>query len=314
MKKISIVTSCFNEEANLEELYDRVKKQAETFEKKYDWEFILIDNGSTDSTADKLRMLAEKDKNHVKVIINARNFGGIRSPYWAMLSATGDAVIYTASDLQDPPEIIPEFIKKWEEGYLISLGQKNDSEESLIFFMLRKLYYYLLVHLADDGTHLMKNCTGFGLYDKKIIDCIKEYDDPYPFIRGLICDIGFDKALIPFKQPTRKRGISSHNFYSLYDNAMLGLVKHTKFPLRLIAFFGFLISAFCLIVSIIYLILKLINWYSFNMGSAPLIIGMFFLGGIQLVFLGIIAEYLGAVYTRVNKKPIVIEKERINFD
>ena len=313
MKKISIVTSCFNEEANIDELYERVNKQMQKFSDIYEWEFILLDNGSVDNTAEKLRILADKDKEHVKVIINSRNFGCIRSPYWAMLSATGDCVIYTASDLQDPPEIIPDFIKKWEEGFLIALGQKNSSEESLIFFTLRRIYYYLLVHLADDGPHLMKNCTGFGLYDRKIIEYIKEYEDPYPFIRGLICDIGFEKALIPFKQPTRKRGISSHNFYSLYDNAMLGLVKHTKFPLRLIAFFGFIISAFCIITSIIYLVLKLTNWYSFNMGSAPLVIGMFFLGGIQLVFLGIIAEYLGAVYTRVNKKPIVIEKERINF-
>lgn len=313
MKKISIVTSCFNEEANICELYNRVKKQMEQFETNYEWEFVFVENGSTDKTADKLRELANNDKEHVKVIINARNFGAIRSPYWAFLNGSGDAIIYMASDLQDPPELLPDFIKKWEEGYLIALGEKVCSEESKIFFQMRKLYYHLLVSMADDGTHLMKNCTGFGLYDRKIIEYIKQYDDPFPFIRGLICDIGFEKALIQFKQPTRKRGITSNNFYSLYDNAMLGLVKHTKFPLRIIAFLGFFTSLIALLVSLVYLVYKLRYWYSFNMGSAPLIVGMFFMGGVQLMSLGIIAEYIGAIYTRVNKKPIVIEKERINF-
>lgn len=312
MKEISLVSSCYNEEENIDVLYERTMKSIESFEKKYEFEYILLDNGSTDNTAEKLRELAQKDS-RVKVILNARNFGHIRSPYYGMLQATGDAIIYLASDLQDPPELIPEFIEKWEQGYKIVLGQKTESKESLIFFLVRSAYYELIARIADDDTNLVKNCTGFGLYDKRVIDIVRSLDDPYPYLRGLICDIGFEKAFVEFKQPLRKRGITKNNFYTMYDNAMVGVVKHSKVPLRLMAFLGFGFSFLSLAVAFLYFILKLVFWNDFALGMAPIIISIFFLASVQLFCMGVLGEYIGAIYTRVNKKPVVVEKERINF-
>lgn len=312
MKKISLVSSCYNEEENIDVLYERTMKSIESFEKKYEFEYILLDNGSTDNTAEKLRELAQKDS-RLKVILNARNFGHIRSPYYGMLQATGDAIIYLASDLQDPPELIPEFIEKWEQGYKIVLGQKTESKESLIFFLVRSAYYELIARIADDDTNLVKNCTGFGLYDKRVIDIVRSLDDPYPYLRGLICDIGFEKAFVEFKQPLRKRGITKNNFYTMYDNAMVGVVKHSKVPLRLMAFLGFGFSFLSLAVAFLYFILKLVFWNDFALGMAPIIISIFFLASVQLFCMGVLGEYIGAIYTRVNKKPVVVEKERINF-
>ena len=312
MKKISLVSSCNNEEENIDVLYERTMKSIESFEKKYEFEYILLDNGSTDNTAEKLRELAQKDS-RVKVILNARNFGHIRSPYYGMLQATGDAIIYLASDLQDPPELIPEFIEKWEQGYKIVLGQKTESKESLIFFLVRSAYYELIARIADDDTNLVKNCTGFGLYDKRVIDIVRSLDDPYPYLRGLICDIGFEKAFVEFKQPLRKRGITKNNFYTMYDNAMVGVVKHSKVPLGLMAFLGFGFSFLSLAVAFLYFILKLVFWNDFALGMAPIIISIFFLASVQLFCMGVLGEYIGAIYTRVNKKPVVVEKERINF-
>ncbi len=312
MKKISIVSSCFNEAENVDELYERVKAQMEKYKGKYDYEQILLDNASTDDTADKLRALAKKDK-HVKVILNARNFGHIRSPYWGIINATGDAVIYMASDLQDPPELIADFIGKWEEGYKIVLGQKNQSKESPIFFAVRKCFYWFINRINDTGSELVKNCTGFGLYDRQVVEIFKSTEDTYPYLRGLICEIGFDKALIPFVQPVRKRGFSKNNFYTLYDNAMIGIVKHSKVPLRIMTFAGFVFSGFSLLLSIGYFVAKLLYWDSFHFGIAPILISIYFFASIQLFFMGILGEYIGAIYTRVDKKPIVVEKERINF-
>lgn len=312
MKKISIVSSCYNEEQNIFELYTRVKAQMEKFKEKYDYEQILVDNCSTDNSAEVLKDLAQQDKN-VKVILNSRNFGHIKSPYWAIINGSGDAIIYLASDLQDPPELIEEFIKKWEEGEKMVLGAKNNSEENPLVFFIRQVFYWILGMIADDDTILIKNCTGFGLYDKKIIDICRSIDDPYPYFRGLICDIGFDKKIINFKQPQRKKGETKNNFYTMYDNAMLGIVKHSKVPLRFMTFTGFFFAFFSMCFALIYLIYKLIYWSNFQLGMAPLVIGLFFLGSIQLLSLGILGEYVGAIYTRVNKKPIIIEKERINF-
>ena len=292
MKKISLISSCYNEEENLDTLYDRVVKAIEPYSNNYEFEYILLDNGSSDNTEGKLRELAQKDK-RIKVILNARNFGHIRSPYYGMVQCSGDAIIYLASDLQDPPELIGDFIKKWEDGYKIVLGKKTQSE--------------------DDDTSLVKNCTGFGLFDRCVIDIIKQLDDPYPYIRGLICDIGFEKAFVEYKQPSRRRGISKNNFYSLYDNAMIGIVKHSKVPLRLMTFLGFGLSFLSLGVAVFYFILKLMFWNEFALGLAPIIISLFFLGSVQLFCMGVLGEYIGAIYTRVNKKPVVVEKERINF-
>ncbi|MEI3255912.1 MAG: glycosyltransferase family 2 protein [Candidatus Gastranaerophilaceae bacterium] len=256
MKKISLISSCYNEEENLDTLYDRVIKAIEPYSNNYEFEYILLDNGSCDNTEGKLRELAQKDK-RIKVILNARNFGHIRSPYYGMVQCSGDAIIYLASDLQDPPELIGDFIKKWEEGYKIVLGKKTQSEESFPMFMIRTAYYELISRIADDDTSLVKNCTGFGLFDRCVIDIIKQLDDPYPYIRGLICDIGFEKAFVEYKQPSRRRGISKNNFYSLYDNAMIGIVKHSKVPLRLMTFLGFGLSFLSLGVAVFYFILKL---------------------------------------------------------
>jgi len=312
MKRISIVSSCYNEELNVEELCQRVKAQMELFKDKYDYEQIIIDNCSTDNTAEKLRGFAQKDKN-IKIILNTRNFGHIRSPYWGIINASGDAIIYLASDLQDPPELIPEFIKKWEAGYKVAIGVKNKSEEFPLFFLIRNMFYSLIRKIADDDTEMIKNYTGFGLYDKQIIDIVRSIDDPYPYFRGLIAELGFEKAIIPFCQPTRKRGFTKNNFYTLYDNAMIGIVKHSKVPLRMVAFIGFILSTLSMLIAIGYFLYKLFFWDSFEMGMAPVVIGLFFFASIQLFSLGILGEYIGAIYVRVNKKPLVIEKERINF-
>ena len=312
MKKISLVSSCYNEEENLDTLYERVTKAIEPFCDKYEFEYIHLDNGSTDKTEQKLRELAQKDK-RIKVILNTRNFGHIRSPYYGMIQSSGEAIIYLASDLQDPPELIKDFIEKWEQGYKIVLGKKTKSEETFLMFLIRSAYYEFLSRIADDDSGLVKNCTGFGLYDKKVIDIIKNMQDPYPYIRGLICDIGYEKAFVEFTQPARKRGITKNNFYTLYDNAMLGIVKHSKVPLRIMTFLGFGFSFLSLLTAFLYFILKLIFWEQFTLGMAPIIISLFFFASVQLFCLGVLGEYIGAIYTRVNTKPVVVEKERINF-
>ena len=311
-KKISIVSSAFNEEGNIEVLYEKVKEQMLKLSDKYDYEQIVLDNASTDGTAKKLREIAAKDKNF-KVIINARNFGHIRSPYYGLLQAQGDAVIYMVSDLQDPPELIPEFIKKWEEGNKIIVGQKTQSEESFLFFTVRKFYYWLLNKANDTGADLISNFTGFGLYDKEVVQEFRKIDDPYPYLRGLISELGYQRYIVSYKQPSRKRGITKNNFYTLYDMAMIGFTNHSKVPLRLAAFGGFLLSALSLLLAFIYLILKLLYWERFPMGTAPILIAVFFFSSMQLFFIGIIGEYLGAVLTQVLHRPLVIEKERINF-
>lgn len=312
MKKISIVSSCYNEEGNLDNLYERVKAQFDMFLDRYEFEYILLDNYSSDNTAQKLRELAAKDS-RIKVIFNARNFGHIRSPYWGIIQATGDAIIYLASDLQDPPELISDFIKKWENGYKIVLGVKKQTEETWLLSTVRKTYYWLLNKVCDDGTSLVKNATGFGLFDKCVVDIIREIDDPYPYLRGLVCEIGYEKALVEFNQPSRKVGFTKNNFYTLYDNAMIGFVKHSKMPLRLMAFCGFIMSSLTFLLGFLYLVLKIFFWSAFSIGIAPIIISILFLGSIQLFCLGVLGEYIGAIYTRIDKKPIVVEKERINF-
>ena len=309
MKLISIITPCYNEEENVEDVYREVKKVFDSL-KGYTYEHIFIDNASKDKTVSILKDIAKDDKN-VKVIINTRNFGHIRSPYHALLQAKGDAVISIVADLQDPPQKIIEFLKKWEEGYKIVIGIKTHSEESAIMFGGRKIFYTLISKLSD--VELIRNFTGFGLYDKKVIDIIRNLDDPYPYFRGIIADIGFDVAKIEYKQPARKRGITKNNFYTLYDIAMLGITNHSKVPLRLAAMVGFSLSIISLFVACGYLIYKLIFWKSFSVGIAPVVIGLFFFASVQLFFLGLVGEYIGSIHTQVLKRPLVIEKERINF-
>jgi len=311
MKLISVVTGSFNEEDNVTELYDRVCRTFAERLPAYAFELIFIDNASTDRTVEVLRGLAARDR-RVKVIVNNRNFGHIRSGYHAFLQAKGDAVIVMASDLQDPPEMIATFVGRWEEGYKIVLAQKTESHESPLFFVVRKTYYDLISRLSE--IELVKNATGFGLYDRRVVEDIRQVNDPYPYFRGLICDLGYERALVPFTQPARKRGFSKNNFYTLWDMAMLGLTNHSKVPLRLAIFAGCGVGAVSFVVALIYLVYKLLFWSNFQVGTAPLVIGMFFIGAVQLVFIGLLGEYIGAIHTQVLRRPPVIERERINFD
>ena len=310
MKLISIMTPCFNEEANVENVYRQVKEVLKTLP-EYNYEHVFIDNASTDRTVNILKKIAKDDKN-VKIIVNVRNFGHIRSPYYGALQCKGDAIISVVADLQDPPEMIKEFIKKWEEGFKIVIGVKNKSKENKLMFLIRKMFYYIMVQIAD--TEQIKNFYGFGLYDKQFIDVLRNLDEPYPYFRGLVSELGFQRVEIPYTQPKRKKGKTKNNFYTLYDNAMLGFVNHSKVPLRLASFIGFSVSLLSFLIAIGYLIYKLLYWQNFQLGIAPLVIGIFFFGGVQLFFLGMIGEYIGAIFTQVKKRPLVIEKERINFD
>lgn len=310
MKLISIVTPCYNEEENIEECYRRVKELFAALG-KYRYEHVFIDNASSDKTQAILRRLAAEDKN-VKVIVNSRNFGHIRSPFYGMLQARGDAVIPFVADLQEPTQLIGEFLAKWEQGCKIVMGVKVRSSESSIMFTIRKLYYRLVKRLSE--IELTNNFYGFGLYDRDVIEILKKMDDPYPYFRGLIAEIGFQPAKIEYHQPRRERGITKNNFYILYDMAMLGITSHSKVPLRLATFTGFCLANLSLLVAVGYFIYKLIFWNSFQVGMAPLVIGIFFFSAVQLFFTGILGEYIGAIYTQVLKRPLVIEKERINFD
>ena len=311
MTKISIVSGCFNEAENIEELYDRCLAVLKKFP-EYDYEFILEDNCSTDGTRDILRKIAEKDKNF-KVIMNSNNFGHIRSPYNALISGTGDAVIWMCSDLQEPPEVLEKFILKWQEGYKIVCGVREGTRASWILEIFRKCYYSLLAKFSADAA-VIRNFTGFGLYDRKAIEALKKFNEPYPYFRGLVSEIGFKRCEVPFVQDKRKHGETKNNFFTLYDMAMTGFVNHTKLPLRLAVFCGFFIAFLSLLAALGYFIYKCCNWDSFQLGMAPLVIGIFFFSAVQLIFIGILGEYIGAIWTQVKNKPLVIEEERINFD
>lgn len=309
-KLISIVTPCYNEELNVHAIYSAVKEVMDTLP-QYRYEHIFIDNCSKDKTVALLREICASDIN-VKLILNARNFGWVRSPYHAMLQSTGDATILIVADLQDPPEMIRDFIRKWEEGFKVVIGVKSQAEESRLMYFVRGIFYNLINRLSD--TELIKNYTGFGLYDKAVIDILKTIDDPYPYFRGLISDIGYDIFRISYNQPTRKRGLTSSNFYSLYDVGMLGITNHSKVPLRIATFLGFSMSIFSLFIAFIYFVYKLVRWDWFSAGQAPLVIGLFFFSSVQLFFIGIVGEYIGSIHTQVLKRPLVIEKERVNFE
>jgi glycosyltransferase involved in cell wall biosynthesis len=307
-KLISIVTPCYNEEENIDELYRRIVAVMVTL--PYDYEHICIDNASTDNTVKKIKDIAVRDK-RVKLIVNARNFGHIKSPYYGILQSRGDACVLITSDLQDPPEMIPEFIKKWEEGYKTVLAVKPESEESSIMFFLRKTYYRFITQISE--VPLVKNATGAGLYDRVIVDILRSINDPYPYFRGLLCEIGFPIAEVPFIQPRRQRGVTKMNFYTLYDIAMLGITNHSKVPLRLMAMGGFLLSFLSLFVALGFLAAKLMFWDYFQLGMSPILIGIFFFGAVQMFFIGLLGEYISTIHTQVRKMPLVIEVERVNF-
>ncbi len=309
-KLISIVTPCYNEEENIEELIERISVVMGEYP-QYDYEHLLIDNDSKDNTIQKIKSIASKDR-HVRLIVNCRNFGHLRSPTHAIFQARGNAIVSMASDLQDPPELISDFLKHWENGLKVVIAVKPRSRETPLMFLLRRAYYLSIGKISD--IPLIENFTGFGLYDREVIDTIKSLDDPYPYFRGLIAELGYPRAEIPFEQPRRVRGVTKNNFYTLFDLAMLGLTSHSKVPIRLATIAGFSLSAISMFVAAGYLIAKLIYWDSFAFGMAPVLIGMFFFASVQLFFIGIIGEYIASIHTHVKKRPLVIEKERINFD
>jgi glycosyltransferase involved in cell wall biosynthesis len=311
-KKISIFTACYNEEDNVADLIEAVKNIFQTLP-QYTYEHVFIDNCSSDQTVAILRKIAAVNKT-VKVIVNARNFGHIRSPYHGMMQCKGDAVISLVADFQDPPEMIPKFLEKWEEGNKIVIGVKSHSKENPIMFSIRKSFYALLARASDSDAAPVQNFTGFGLYDQQFIGILRSLEDPYPYFRGLITELGFARYEIPYVQPLRKSGKTKNNFFTLYDMAMLGFVNHSKLPLRLSAFIGFVTSILSFLIALTYLILKLVYWEGFELGIAPLVIGVFFFSSVQLFFIGIIGEYIGAIHTQVRKRPFVVEKERINFE
>ena len=309
MKTISIVVPCYNEAENVEELYRRVKATIAGLG-RYRYEHIFIDNSSTDGTVAVLKRIATEDTN-VRIIVNARNVGHIRSPMHAVHQAAGDCVITMVADLQDPPEMIADMIREWENGYSMVLGVKRTSAENPVMFWVRKRYYRLVNRLSSIET--FENFTGFGLYDRRVVDLVKSFDDPYPYFRGMIAEIGLPHKKLPYDQPARKRGITKNNFYSLYDLGILGIINHSKVPLRLATFVGFAGAVLSFLAGFGYFIYKLLYWSRFSVGIPPLVIGIFFLGSIQLLFLGILGEYIGAIHTQVQHRPLAVELERVNF-
>jgi glycosyltransferase involved in cell wall biosynthesis len=310
MKTISILTPCFNEETNVEELYNRVRAVMARLG-RYRYEHVFIDNASTDNTVAALKKIAAVDTN-VRIIVNARNFGHIRSPMHGLHQTRGDAVIGVVADFQDPPEMIEDLVREWENGYSMVLAVKRSSQENSLMFWIRKRYYRLVNRLSSIET--FENFTGFGLYDRRVVDLVKSFSDPYPYFRGMIAEIGLPHKKLYYDQPARKRGITKNNFYTLYDIGVLGIINHSKVPLRLMAFAGFAGALLSFLVGFGYFVYKLAFWNNFSVGIAPLVIGIFFLGSIQLLFLGILGEYVGAIHTQVQNRPFVVEKERVNFE
>ena len=310
MKTISVVTPCLNEEQNVLELYQRVRTVMAALP-GYRYEHIFIDNASRDNTLAVLKYIARADHN-VKIIANSRNFGPVRSPMHALQQARGDAVVGLSADLQDPPELIAGFIREWEKGTPIVVGVKQTSDGNRLVHWLRTRYYDLVTRLSDVKTYT--HFTGFGLYDRRVMDLIRSFNDPFPYFRGMIADIGLPHDEVVFNQPRRKRGVSQHSLFNLYEIAMLGITSLSKVPLRLVTFTGFFLSLTSVLTGLGYLIYKLAYWNRFSAGMAPAIIGLFFFGSIQLFFMGLIGEYVGAIHTQVQKRPLVVEKERINFE
>ena len=303
---ISVIVPVYRVEKYLERCVKSILSQ--TYK---NLEVILVDDGSPDGCPAICDEYARQDS-RVKVILNANNFGHIRSPYNALLQADGDAAIVMCSDLQEPPEMIPAMLREWEAGAKIVCCVKPESRENPLMFAVRRFYYWLLDKFSE--TPQLRNFTGFGLYDRRFLDALKLFHEPYPYFRGLVTEIGFKRVELPFVQDRRKHGRTKNNFFTLYDMAMTGFVNHTKLPLRLAVFAGFLLAFLSLLVAAGYLVYKLFYWDTFQLGLAPLVIGLFFFSAVQLIFIGIIGEYVGAIWTQVKNKPLVIEEEKINFD
>lgn len=311
MKKISITIPCYNEEENVYPLHDALIEMFERDLPNYEYELLYIDNCSSDRTRELLKELGKQDK-HVKAILNAKNFGQFNSPYYGMMQTTGDCTILMAADFQDPVEMVPKYVAEWEKGYKIVIGRKTSSRENAVVYHLRSLYYKMIKKFSD--VEQIEHFTGFGLYDRKFIDVLRNLDDPTPFLRGIVAELGFARKEIEYEQPQRRAGKTHNNWYSLYDAAMLSFTSYTKIGLRLATFIGIFVGALSFIIAIVYLIMKLVFWDTFTAGMAPVIIGMFFLGSVQLFFLGFMGEYILSMNQRIMNRPLVIEEERINFD
>lgn len=311
IKTISVVVPCYNEEENVEAMAQAIREVFARDLPDYRYELIFIDNDSSDQTRSIIRRLCEEDR-RIKGIFNAKNFGQFNSPYYGMLQSSGDCTILIAADFQDPVEMIPRYVLEWEYGYKIVIGIKNSSQENKLMYWLRGCYYKLIKKLSD--VEQIEQFTGFGLYDAEFIDVLRRLDDPTPFLRGIVAELGFRRKEIPYEQPRRRAGKTSNNFYRLYDAAMLSITSYTKVGLRLATIFGSLCSAFFMLVAMVYLVMKLVYWDRFPAGMAPLLIGVCFLGSVQIFFIGMVGEYVLSINQRVMKRPLVVEEERINFD
>lgn len=311
MKKISILIPCFNEVENVTAMSEAIVDIFTKELNQYKYELIFIDNCSVDGTRDLIEYICGKNKN-IKAIFNVTNFGQFNSPFYGMCQTTGDCTVTLCCDFQDPVELIPRFVKEWENGYRIVSAIKTASKENSIIYFLRSIYYKLIKNMSD--VKMIDHFTGFGLYDKTFINLIKQLDDPIPYLRGIVAEYGFKRKNIEYEQAKRRAGKTSNNFYTLYDAAMLSITSYTKIGLRIATLLGFLSSGISLLIGIGYFVAKLLNWDSFEMGNAPLIIGMFVIGSIQLFFTGFLGEYVLNINTRVIKRPLVVEEKRINFD
>lgn len=313
MKKISVMIPCFNEVENVVPMSEAVVDILEKQLSNYDYELLFIDNCSTDGTRDKLEEICSKNKK-IKAIFNVTNFGQFNSPFYGMCQTTGDCTISMCCDFQDPVELLPRFVEEWEKGHKIVSAIKTSSKENPIIYFLRSMYYKLIKSMSD--TQMIEHFTGFGLYDKSFINILRELDDPIPFLRGIVAEYGhgFNRIEIEYEQAERRAGKTHNNFYSLYDAAMLSITSYTKVGLRLATFLGFLSSGISLLVALGYLIWKLTHWYEMQTGNAPMIIGIYVIGSLQLFFIGLLGEYILNINTRVIKRPLVVEEKRLNFD
>ena len=310
MKKISVMVPCYNEEENVRPISAAIIEQLEKLQ-HYKYELLFIDNCSKDKTREILEELCSENKN-IKAIFNAKNFGQFNSPYYGMLQVTGDCVITMCADFQDPVEMIPKFISEWEKGYKIVCGIKSTSQENRFMYFLRSCYYNLIRKMSD--VEQIEHFTGFGLYDRSFIETLRSLDDPTPFLRGIVAELGSKRKDIPYEQARRRAGKTSNNWYSLYDAAMLSFTSYTKVGLRIATILGFILSFISLITALVYLVLKIFNWNNFMAGMTPVLIGVFLFGSVQLFFIGLIGEYVMNINTRAMKRPLVIEEKRLNFN
>ena len=310
MKKISVLIPCFNESDNVIPIREAIIDEFANYLPSYDYEIVFIDNSSTDGTREKLEKLCGRNKK-IKAIFNAKNFGQFNSPYYGMCQTTGDCTISMCCDFQDPVSLIHRFVAEWEKGYKIVSAIKTQSVENKVMRFLRTCYYKTIKKMSS--VEQIEHFTGTGLYDKSFVDVLKSLDDPTPFLRGIVAELGALRKDIPYTQAKRRAGKTHNNWYTLYDAAMLSFTSYTKVGLRMASFLGFIIALLDILFAVLYFVAKLIWWDRFPMGTAPLLIGMFFLGGVQLIFLGLLGEYVMSINTRVMHRPLVIEEKRLNF-